>query len=334
MPDPAPTTEAPAATPQAADVAPTTTPPPGVEGTPQAASEAVAAAAPAKTVSQKERERLAFLDRSQRRAARDREAAGLAARQREAAEAQVTAANKRAEEAEAKIASYRKDPIVAAAKDGIDVAPSISSFVSETAPEKLIKEQNERIARLEQERIDDRKKNDTERAAALEQSVVFNLHAVADGMSGNPGTFPYTVAVWEPDEVRAHMRALHAWSKSSEGRPVQIAEATAYIEKIAKMQYEKRKAKEAHLRAAAQTPPASATETPAEAGRNGQTSGNRPPSNARASSGPVTRTPQAPTKRLSRTQQREQEAAADLAAIRAATAKDRLATNGAPAKAK
>lgn len=325
------------ATPQTAGTADPAVAPPAAEGAAPAVSgaapEAPGSAPGPKPVSQKERERQAFLDRASRRAAKDREAAGRLAREKEEAEKRVTAERERADRAEADIARYRKSPIVAAAKDGIDVGPAISEFVSETAPEKLIREQNERIAKLEQERIEDRKRIDAERAAALEERTLFALHSVADRMIADTKAFPYTVAVWDQGQVRGHMKAIYDWSKSPDGRPVTEGEASAYIEKMAKVQYEKDEARRAHLRASAQTPPAPGTETPANAGKNAETSGNRPPRNAEASSGPSQRTPPVQTKRLSRIKQRELEEAADLAALRAATAADKKA-NGAPARSK
>lgn len=281
--------------------------------------------APKESVLTKEKRRQEFLERSERRAARDRAAREDAERQIKAAEARYEEAHKARLAAEEQIARYKKDPIVATAQDGGDVETSIRNFVTETAPEKLIRMQNERIARLERDALETSQKAEQQRRNDQAVSLQIALNNAGDAMTDDT-RFPHANLVWTQEQMRAQVRAVYDWGVQH-GKSYTVKETHDYLERVAEIQYKRDEERRSLIRArlSGKTPPASATETPQ--GRNGQTLRQTAPEK-RAASGPVTRTASTAERKRSRTLQREQEAAADLAALRTAVAKDRQAVNG------
>lgn len=302
---------------------------PATEATEVAAPAAAEGIAPAEaaptreTPSQKERKLQAFAERAARRAERDRTAREDAERQIKAAEERYQEAHKARLAAEEMVARYKRDPIVATARDGGDVEASIRSFVELTAPEKLIREANERIAKLEREALETKQRTEQQRREDQQASLQLALNNAGDAMTDDT-RFPHANLVWTPEQMRAQVRAVYDWGVKN-GKSYTVKETHDYLERCAEIQYKKDEARRAVIRArlSGQTPPA-----PPTAKQNGQSVRQPAPERRTSASGPVTRTASTAEKKRSRTLQREQEAAADLAALKAAVAKDRQSVNG------
>jgi hypothetical protein len=269
-------------------------------------------------LSAKERSRQAFAARVAKRAERDRAAAEAAKREVDAREQKIAALQKEIAERDERLERYKRDPIVTSAREGGDAESAIRSFVSETAPEKLIREQNERLAKLELE-LKERDRRAKEEQKKQEQAAVSaSLDNAAGLMFQNADKFPYTASEWTPQDVRSYIQTIYDWSQK-EGRVVQVEEVHDYLERCAKAVHDYRQARREKL-LAAKIAPAPAPEKSA----NGRETRQAAPEKAKAS-GPQSST--SPVKR-SKILTRDEQEAQDLALLKAAAAKDRAAMNG------
>jgi hypothetical protein len=291
-------------------------------------AETAPSAPTAPSVSQKEKNRQAFAERAKRRSERDRLHAETVQRQADQrvaeATARVEAAEKARQAAEDRIARYDKDPIVEAARSGKDVEASIKSFISETAPEKLIRAQNERIEAQAEELRSIRKSVEEREQQAAARNVAYAIDSVAQSLTDD-AKFPHVNLVWEPAQIRAKVQEIHEWGVKN-GKAYSLKEIQDYLEHHSKELYTRAEERRERIRARLKgETPASATEkAPAS---NGQTP-RQPAPETRKLAAPTTRTVSPAEVRRSRTRQREAEEAADVAILKAAAERDRASVNG------
>jgi hypothetical protein len=240
-----------------------------------------------------------------------------------AAEAKAAQLEKEREEA-------LKDPISWAEKHGRKADDTVTGYVKKNTPEAAIEDTKREVAEerakreaLEKQIAADREREKKEReeqaAKQRETALAQQVNGFVYNVTNAPKKYPYLNFMYEKHEIQAKAAETQKLALAN-GEVLSFDDVADAFDKFAKAAYERKEAKRLELLTPEEGEPATAAGVQAKP----------VPGNGRreASSGPGTTrtTPKPEVPKLSRRLTRAEQDAADLAALKAATAKDRAAT--------
>lgn len=328
----APTTQPPAAV---SPVAPSPESSPPVPDTPAGETppdgkKVDAAPAPAKAKDRAALAREGFRLRQERRALADREKAAKAETDAKLADmaAKLEALSKDKEKLAAEREEWLKDPIAFAEKHGRKPDDVVTGYVQRNTPEaaaaetrRLLEEERKAREKLEADLAERDKKAAEQEKQRQEQQKASVLAAQVQGFTqavrAAGKKYPHLNALYEDSEISAKAAEFQKMALER-GESHSFDEVANAFERFAKAAHEKKEAKRLELLTPEEGEPASAAGVSAKpVPGNGRREGNHGPGQRTA--------PKAEPPKLSRRLTRAEQDAADLAALKKATAADRAA---------